>query len=59
MTILRQLSKKKAPLHRIILFVQVLSPIMMFIGALAGINLLIALGLIALAAVNLLAMLTA
>jgi hypothetical protein len=59
MTILEQLSKKKAQLHRAILIVQVLSPILMFIGALAGIQVLIILGLIALVVVNLLAIVTA
>lgn len=59
MTILHRLSKHKAQIHRGILVVQVGSPILMFIGALAGISMLIVLGLVALVLANLLAMVTA
>lgn len=59
MTVLQRLSKNKAQVHRAILIVQVLSPILMFAGALAGISLLIILGLIALVIANLMVMVTA
>ena len=59
MTILQRLSNNKAQIHRGILFAQVLSPILMFAGALAGISVLIVLGLIALVIANMLAMVTA
>jgi len=59
MTILQRFSRKKAQIHQGILVVQVLSPILMFAGALAGITVLIILGVIALVIANLLAMVTA
>ena len=59
MTILQRLSRKKAQIHQGILVVQVLSPILMFAGVLAGISVLIILGVIALVIANLLAMVTA
>ncbi len=59
MTILQRLSKNKVQIHRGILLVQVISPILMFAGALAGISVLIVLGLAALVIANLLAMVTA
>lgn len=59
MTILQRLSKHKAQIHRGILLVQALSPILMFAGALAGITVLIVLGLAVLVIANLLAIVTA